>query len=181
MFCWRIVLRLPAPLPSCQHKDSLLPPARPPACRVFPCKSPAEVRASLPANTDVVAFQCRNPIHRAHYELFIRALDAPNVSSDGVVLVHPTCGPTQVGEHALCWSGSKAETCGEQGCRRMQGQHVLCVEWAFHAREQSGSAASPARPARSGLPASLACGHGAGSACPEGVASRLIGNAGDVA
>ncbi len=44
---------------------------------------------------DVLAFQCRNPIHRAHYELFIRALDAPNVSSDAVCLVHPTCGPTQ--------------------------------------------------------------------------------------
>lgn len=63
--------------------------------RVFPCKTPAEVRAGLPDCTDVVAFQCRNPIHRAHYELFIRSLDAPNVSSDGVVLVHPTCGPTQ--------------------------------------------------------------------------------------
>ncbi|KAI3437913.1 hypothetical protein D9Q98_000358 [Chlorella vulgaris] len=63
--------------------------------RVFPCQSPEEVRAGLPAGTDVVAFQCRNPIHRAHYELFIRALDAPNVAKDGVVLVHPTCGPTQ--------------------------------------------------------------------------------------
>jgi sulfate adenylyltransferase len=63
--------------------------------RVFPCATPAEVRASLPARTDVVAFQCRNPIHRAHYELFTRALDAPNVARDGVVLVHPTCGPTQ--------------------------------------------------------------------------------------
>ena len=37
-----------------------------------------------------------NPMRSAHYELFIRALDAPNVSKDGVVLVHPTCGPTQV-------------------------------------------------------------------------------------
>ena len=40
--------------------------------------------------------QCRNPIHKAHYELFIRALDAPNVGEGAVVLVHPTCGPTQV-------------------------------------------------------------------------------------
>eukprot|EP01007_Sphenomonas_quadrangularis_P000947 NODE_1812_length_753_cov_161.311080_g1517_i0.p1 GENE.NODE_1812_length_753_cov_161.311080_g1517_i0~~NODE_1812_length_753_cov_161.311080_g1517_i0.p1 ORF type:complete len:220 (+),score=66.88 NODE_1812_length_753_cov_161.311080_g1517_i0:26-661(+) len=45
--------------------------------------------------TDVVVFQCRNPIHRAHYELFTRALDAPNVAKDAVVLVHPTMGPTQ--------------------------------------------------------------------------------------
>ena len=44
----------------------------------------------------MLAFQCRNPIHKAHYELFIRALDAPNVSEGAVCLVHPTCGPTQV-------------------------------------------------------------------------------------
>ena len=63
--------------------------------RVFPCKTPAEVRAGLPDGEDVVAFQCRNPIHRAHYELFTRALNAQNVSENAVVLVHPTCGPTQ--------------------------------------------------------------------------------------
>jgi sulfate adenylyltransferase len=63
--------------------------------RVFPCKTPAEVRATLPEGESVVAFQCRNPIHRAHYELFTRALHAGNVSEAGVVLVHPTCGPTQ--------------------------------------------------------------------------------------
>lgn len=66
--------------------------------REFPCETPAEVRARLPDNVDVVAFQCRNPVHRAHYELFTRALDAPNVGGDGVVLVHPTCGPTQPGD-----------------------------------------------------------------------------------
>ena len=63
--------------------------------RVFPCRTPAEVRATLPSGQDVVAFQCRNPIHRAHYELFTRALEATNVSDGAVVLVHPTCGPTQ--------------------------------------------------------------------------------------
>lgn len=64
--------------------------------RVFPCASPADVRATLPEGKDVLAFQCRNPIHKAHYELFIRALDAPNAGEGAVCLVHPTCGPTQV-------------------------------------------------------------------------------------
>ena len=63
--------------------------------REFPCATPAEVREMLPGDVDVVAFQCRNPVHRAHYELFTRALDAPNVGKDAVVLIHPTCGPTQ--------------------------------------------------------------------------------------
>merc|ERR1719152_537063 len=63
--------------------------------RDFPCATPAEVREMLPGDVDVVAFQCRNPVHRAHYELFTRALDAPNVGENAVVLVHPTCGPTQ--------------------------------------------------------------------------------------
>ena len=63
--------------------------------REFPCKTPKELRASLPPNFDVVAFQCRNPIHRAHYELFTNALLSENVSKNSVVLVHPTCGPTQ--------------------------------------------------------------------------------------
>ena len=64
--------------------------------RVFPCATPEEVRATLPEGRSVLAFQCRNPIHRAHYELFIRALDAPNAGENAVCLVHPTCGPTQV-------------------------------------------------------------------------------------
>ena len=63
--------------------------------REFPCRSPEEVRAMLPKDVDVVAFQCRNPIHRAHYELFTRALESPEVGPNSVVLVHPTCGPTQ--------------------------------------------------------------------------------------
>lgn len=54
------------------------------------------MRSTLPAGQDVLAFQCRNPIHKAHYELFIRALEAENVRASAVCLVHPTCGPTQV-------------------------------------------------------------------------------------
>ncbi|KAK9836200.1 hypothetical protein WJX81_008308 [Elliptochloris bilobata] len=63
--------------------------------RVFPCATPAQVRETLPAGVDVLAFQCRNPIHRAHYELFTRALEAENVRPGAICLVHPTCGPTQ--------------------------------------------------------------------------------------
>lgn len=66
--------------------------------RPFPCKTPAEVRDLLPSKDGkhVVVFQCRNPVHRAHYELFMRAREADNVDTDdAVVLVHPTVGPTQ--------------------------------------------------------------------------------------
>lgn len=32
--------------------------------RVFKCDTPAQVREGLPKGKDVLAFQCRNPIHR---------------------------------------------------------------------------------------------------------------------
>lgn len=84
----------------------LLHAALPWCCRrVFPCATPAEVRSQLPGDADVVAFQCRNPVHRAHYELFTRALHAPNVRPGAVCLVHPTCGPTQVGVEYGAWMG----------------------------------------------------------------------------
>ncbi|CAG9464652.1 unnamed protein product [Pedinophyceae sp. YPF-701] len=63
--------------------------------RIFPCSTPQQVRDRLPEMTDVVAFQCRNPVHRAHYELFMKALQASNVREGAVCLVHPTVGPTQ--------------------------------------------------------------------------------------
>ena len=66
--------------------------------RDFPCKTPTEVRETLPDDANVVAFQYRNPVHRAHYELFTRALDDPLVGNNGVVLVHPTCGSTQASD-----------------------------------------------------------------------------------
>merc|ERR1712137_881805 len=49
-------------------------------------KTPAEVRKSLPAGKQVVAFQNRNPVHEAHFELLVHAMhDVEN----SVVLVHP--------------------------------------------------------------------------------------------
>merc|ERR1719359_1499734 len=80
--------------------ESLFTPDKPKEC--LNCYGTASIEhpgvrmvAMERGSTYVVAFQCRNPVHRAHYELFTRALDAPNVGEDAVVLVHPTCGPTQ--------------------------------------------------------------------------------------
>merc|ERR1719229_650434 len=58
-------------------------------------QTPAEVRKTLPDGKDVVAFQNRNPIHRAHFELL---KCAQRDVSDSILLVHPTCGPTQPGD-----------------------------------------------------------------------------------
>jgi sulfate adenylyltransferase len=53
------------------------------------------MRASLPAGKSVVAFQNRNPVHKAHFELL---LQAKNDVTDSIVFVHPTVGPTQPGD-----------------------------------------------------------------------------------
>jgi sulfate adenylyltransferase len=63
--------------------------------RHLPCKTPRQLRDELGTDKDIVAFQCRNPVHRAHYELFSRI---PSLISNSIVLVHPTCGPTQDGD-----------------------------------------------------------------------------------
>merc|ERR1719478_1805523 len=58
-------------------------------------KTPADVRATLPEGKQVVAFQNRNPVHKAHFELLVNAKeDVPN----SIIFVHPTCGPTQPGD-----------------------------------------------------------------------------------
>ncbi|CAE7255009.1 MET3 [Symbiodinium natans] len=58
-------------------------------------RTPKEVRASLPAGKQVVAFQNRNPVHKAHFELLVHAnKDVEN----SIIFVHPTCGPTQPGD-----------------------------------------------------------------------------------
>jgi sulfate adenylyltransferase len=58
--------------------------------------SPAETREKLArlANNRVVAFQTRNPIHRAHEEMTRRAADL----TDGTLLIHPVVGLTKPGD-----------------------------------------------------------------------------------
>ncbi|HEV3468432.1 MAG TPA: bifunctional sulfate adenylyltransferase/adenylylsulfate kinase [Pyrinomonadaceae bacterium] len=58
--------------------------------------TPREVRARLNAlgRPDVVAFQTRNPLHRAHEELTARAAR----SIDGSLLLHPAVGLTKPGD-----------------------------------------------------------------------------------
>ncbi|HXH40093.1 MAG TPA: bifunctional sulfate adenylyltransferase/adenylylsulfate kinase [Thermoanaerobaculia bacterium] len=59
-------------------------------------RTPAEVRAALEplGRENVVAFQTRNPMHRAHEELTKRAIDAV----DGALLLHPVVGLTKPGD-----------------------------------------------------------------------------------
>jgi sulfate adenylyltransferase len=58
--------------------------------------TPIEVRARLKAlgHRNVVAFQTRNPLHRAHEELTARAAQAVN----GTLLLHPVVGLTKPGD-----------------------------------------------------------------------------------
>ncbi|GAB4190456.1 MAG: bifunctional sulfate adenylyltransferase/adenylylsulfate kinase [Roseiflexaceae bacterium] len=58
--------------------------------------TPTEARARLEryGNPNVVAFQTRNPLHRAHEELTKRAADSVN----GVLLLHPVVGMTKPGD-----------------------------------------------------------------------------------
>jgi sulfate adenylyltransferase len=58
--------------------------------------TPTQTRACLTAfgRRDVVAFQTRNPLHRAHEELTARAAS----EIDGVLLLHPVVGLTKPGD-----------------------------------------------------------------------------------
>jgi sulfate adenylyltransferase len=59
-------------------------------------RSPAQVRARLEELgwANVVAFQTRNPIHRAHEEIIKRAAD----QVQGALLIHPSVGLTKPGD-----------------------------------------------------------------------------------
>jgi sulfate adenylyltransferase len=58
--------------------------------------TPSEVRATLQTSgrPNVVAFQTRNPLHRAHEEMTKRAI----ADVDGVLLLHPAVGMTKPGD-----------------------------------------------------------------------------------
>ncbi len=58
--------------------------------------TPSEVRDKLTAlgHPNVVAFQTRNPLHRAHEEMTHRAID----QVDGTLLLHPVVGLTKPGD-----------------------------------------------------------------------------------
>jgi sulfate adenylyltransferase len=58
--------------------------------------TPAQTRARLETfgRDDVVAFQTRNPLHRAHEELIKRAVEEKN----GALLLHPVVGLTKPGD-----------------------------------------------------------------------------------
>lgn len=60
-------------------------------------KTPTQVRAAFEKKgwDKVVAFQTRNPMHRAHYELTLQALER---ESDIKLLVHPVIGQTKPGD-----------------------------------------------------------------------------------
>src|SRR5262249_21326313 len=87
----------PGPPPPPPHHH---PPPRhpPPAHPAYPALryAPAELRADFPRRgwRRVVAFQTRNPLHRAHYELTLRA--AKDVEAS--LLIHPVVGMTKPGD-----------------------------------------------------------------------------------
>lgn len=55
------------------------------------CMEPKVVNAFHKNDKGMVAFQCRNPIHKAHFEMFKRVAESTGMS----VLIHPVIGPTK--------------------------------------------------------------------------------------
>ena len=56
--------------------------------------TPDELKSRLPTDKPVVAFQTRNPMHRAHMELAARAAEQVG----GTALIHPVVGLTKAGD-----------------------------------------------------------------------------------
>lgn len=64
-------------------------------------KTPAQLRSEFVdalnwSEKHIVAFQTRNPMHRAHRELTVRA--ANDIGEDGRILIHPVVGLTKPGD-----------------------------------------------------------------------------------
>ncbi len=80
------------------YASGLLEVVRPPEHHDFPALrfTPKALRAELHARgqSRVVAFQTRNPMHRAHVELTVRAAR----DADAHLLVHPVVGATKPGD-----------------------------------------------------------------------------------
>jgi len=57
-------------------------------------RTPAELRPLLPKKGNIIAFQTRNPIHRAHYELITRSA----AKHKAHILIHPVVGLTKPGD-----------------------------------------------------------------------------------
>jgi sulfate adenylyltransferase len=59
-------------------------------------RTPADLRSEFQRDgwRRIVAFQTRNPLHRAHYELTLRAA----AESEAKLLIHPVAGPTKPGD-----------------------------------------------------------------------------------
>eukprot|EP01135_Chromosphaera_perkinsii_P001788 Nk52_evm57s210 gene=Nk52_evmTU57s210 len=57
------------------------------------CKTPKQVRAEMQERgvKNLIAFQSRNPLHKAHVSMFLRVAK----ENDADVLVHPVVGPTK--------------------------------------------------------------------------------------
>lgn len=56
--------------------------------------TPDQLQSTLPKDAPVVAFQTRNPMHRAHMELVARAA----METGGTALIHPVVGLTKAGD-----------------------------------------------------------------------------------
>jgi len=57
-------------------------------------KTPNQLKKELKEKTKIIAFQTRNPIHRAHFELIKRSAEKVGAH----ILIHPVVGPTKEGD-----------------------------------------------------------------------------------
>ena len=112
--------------------------------------TPAETRARLAdlGASKVVAFQTRNPLHRAHEELTRRAADAVG----GTLLLHPVVGHDQAGRRGLLHARAHLQGAGRALLRARARAPARCCRspcaWRDRARRcgtrSSGATTGPA-------------------------------------